>query len=110
MGGGKSKLAEQSWILANTSIDEGAPNAFLEACAYEQPILSAENPDDFASHFGYHVQKAEFEAGLNYLLEDNRWKEKGGNGFEQVSQVHDFKKCIEQRIRLHENLLWEEAS
>ena len=101
----KSQVLKNSWIMANTSFHEGLPGAFLEACAYKCAILSAENPDDFASNFGFHVQNDDFESGLSFLLEGDRWREKGEKGFEYVNEVHELNKVVNQHIRAYENLL-----
>lgn len=103
----KNEILEKSWILANTSIHEGLPLAFIEACSYRCALLSAVNPDDFAQNFGFHVQNDDFESGLSYLLENNRWKEKGDRGFEYVKETNDLNKVIDRRIEVYESLLGE---
>lgn len=101
----KEEILEKSWILANTSIHEGFPLSFLEACSYRCALLSGVNPDDFAQNFGYHVQNDNFEVGLEYLLENNRWKEKGERGFEYVKETNELNKVIDKRIEVYESLL-----
>jgi glycosyltransferase involved in cell wall biosynthesis len=57
----KSSILEQSWILVNTSIHEGLPNAFLEAWAHQCAVLSSTNPDNLVARYGYYsiTQKME---------------------------------------------------
>lgn len=72
-----SQVLGQSWIMVNTAVREGLPNAFLEAAAHGCAILSAVNPDGFASEFGCHVTDDRFAKGLRYLLENDRWRRLG---------------------------------
>lgn len=110
VGAEKNEILEKSWIMANTSFHESLPTAYLEACAYKGAMLSAENPDDFASNFGFEVENDDFESGLSYLLESNRWKEKGEAGFEYVRETHELNKVVDQHIRVYENLLGKSGS
>ena len=103
----KTEILQESWILVNSSVREGLPQSFNEACSYRCAILSAVNPDDFAQNFGFHVQNDDFEAGLECLLESNRWKEKGETGFEYVKENNELNKVIERRIEIYESLLGE---
>lgn len=104
----KSKILEKSWIYINASIRECLPVAFLEAAAHKCAILSSENPDDFAENFGYRVMDSSligFVKGLEFLLKDNRWKEKGEKGFQYVKQVHEMGHVINQHIDIYNKLL-----
>ena len=106
----KSKILEKSWILINTSWRECLPVAYLEACAHKCAILSHENPDDFAKKFGYHAKVGDlndFERGLNWLLEEDKWRELGKRGYEYVKEVHEFNKVINEHIKIYEELLGE---
>jgi len=101
----KREILEKSWILVNTSVHEGLPQAFIEACTHRCAILSAVNPDDYATNFGYHVENDDFESGLEYLLENDRWKERGERGFEYTKETNGINKVIERRIQVYESLL-----
>lgn len=101
----KREILDESWVVINTSVHEGLPQAFVEACSYRCAILSAVNPDDFAKNFGYHVQNDDFELGLEYLLEDDRWKERGERGFNYVRENYELNKVIERRIHVYQSLL-----
>lgn len=100
----KSKILEKSWILINTSVRECLPISFLEACAHKTAILSSENPDNFAKDFGFHVQNDDFIGGLKFLLNEDKWKEKGQRGFEYIRNVHELSKVIDKHIRIYRNL------
>jgi len=101
----KRSILERSWILISTAVHEGLPQAFIEACACRCAILSAVNPDDYASNFGYHVQDDDFKSGLEYLLENDRWREQGEKGFQYVRENNDINKVIDRRIEVYESLL-----
>jgi len=104
-GDEKNEILEKSWIMVNTSFHESLPTTYLEAGAYKCALLSAENPDDFASNFGFNVKDDDFESGLTYLLEGNRWKEKGEAGFEYVRETHELNKVVDQHIRVYEEVI-----
>ena len=63
--------------MVNTATREAMPNAFLEAAAHGCAILSAVDPDGFASRFGWHVVRDDFAAGLAALLAHGTWRERG---------------------------------
>jgi glycosyltransferase involved in cell wall biosynthesis len=104
------RVFNQSWILVNTAAREGLPNALKEAAAHGCAILSSVDPDGFASRFGYHAQQDDFVAGLNELLHDNTWQERGMQGREYVRQVFEIKNAIDQHIRVYQRLLNAPAS
>ncbi len=84
-----SNLLGQSWILINTAAREGLPNAFIEAAAHRCAILSAVNPNEFASQFGYHAAQDDFQNGLEILLHNNLWQERAGLGYEYVKNTFE---------------------
>jgi glycosyltransferase involved in cell wall biosynthesis len=100
----KSEILKRSWIMMNTSLRECLPVAFLEACAHKCAILSCNNPDNFASNFGFYVQDGNFSIGLKNLLENMRWKEKGERGFKYIKEVHELNKVIDQHINIYNKL------
>jgi len=100
----KSAILEKSWILINTSIREGLPISFIEACAHRTAILSYVNPDDFASKFGAHVPDQNFVAGLRNLLKDDRWKALGEAGYKYVLDTHETSKVIDSHLEFYKNL------
>jgi glycosyltransferase involved in cell wall biosynthesis len=115
-------LLRKSWVLANTSIREGLPASFVEAASYRCAILSAVDSDDFASRGGFHVKSKnsinnppelgglgtsieDFAEGLEWLLERDRWREKGNFGFNYVSDVHDLNKVVHTHISIYQSVL-----
>ncbi|WP_447968071.1 glycosyltransferase [Nitrospira sp. M1] len=100
-----SRILEESWILVNTATREGLPNSFLEAAAHGCAILSAVNPDGFSSDFGYHVTDNRFDVGLTYLLENNRWEERGTLGRQYVQENFEVNHAISLHIQLYDDLI-----
>lgn len=99
-----SKLLEQSWILANTAAREGLPNSFIEAAAHGCAILSAVDPDEFASRFGCRVQDDDFAAGLRFLLENDRWRELASAGRRYVFETFSLENAINRHLEIYERL------
>ncbi len=100
----QATLAE-SWILVNTAAREGLPNAFLEAAANQCAILSAVDPDGFASRFGCRVDGDDFGSGLHALLEGNRWRERGLAGARFVREHYAMPVAIERHCRAYAEVL-----
>jgi glycosyltransferase involved in cell wall biosynthesis len=100
-----SSILSKSWVMVNTAAREGLPNSFIEAAAHGCAILSAVDPDDFSSQFGFHVKDDNFVNGLNLLLENDRWRERGKRGHEYVSQVFASGKAIDQHLRIYKDLV-----
>lgn len=96
-----------SWILVNTSIREGLPNAFLEAAAYGCAILSSADPDGFATRFGTRVVGDDFAAGLQYLLTDDRWRERGALGREYIRTTYELELAMDRHLRHYRELTGE---
>jgi len=99
-----SRLFERSWVLVNTAAREGLPNAFIEAASYGCAILSAVDPDGFASKFGYHALKDDFAEGLAALLKGHCWQERGMRGHEYVRQVFALDKAIDRHLDIYQRL------
>jgi glycosyltransferase involved in cell wall biosynthesis len=100
-----SNLLEKSWILVNTAAREGLPNSFIEAGANRCAILSSVNPDNFVSDFGYFAKEDDFEDGLKWLLENDRWREQGEKGYRYVSHIFEIEKAIQQHLDVYQYLL-----
>jgi glycosyltransferase involved in cell wall biosynthesis len=99
-----SRLLEESWILVNTAAREGLPNAFIEAAAHGCAILSAVDPDGFASRFGRQVQDDDFAAGLQALLQGDAWRELAAQGHRYVSDTFNLEKSIDRHLAIYQNL------
>jgi glycosyltransferase involved in cell wall biosynthesis len=100
-----SELISNAWILVNTSLREGLPNSFLEGTAHQCAILSAVDPDNFASRFGCHVENDNFRGGLEQLLHNNNWKEKGIEGQNYIKQLYSTPIALATHLHLYEQLL-----
>jgi glycosyltransferase involved in cell wall biosynthesis len=103
--GALSRVLGESWVLANTAIREGLPNSYLEACAHRCAILSAVDPDGFASRFGALVKNDDFAAGLRHLLDEGRWRKAGDAGHTYVSNSNAFERAVEAHIDEYRRLL-----
>lgn len=100
-----SEIFEKSWIMVNTATREGLANSFLEASAHQCAILSSVDPDGFASQFGHCVDNDEFERGLDFLLEGNRWRERGMRGYEYVKETFELNKAIDNHLTAYHEIL-----
>jgi glycosyltransferase involved in cell wall biosynthesis len=100
-----AEILEESWIMVNTATREALPNSFIEAMSRGCAILSAVNPDDVASEFGYHVTDDDFVAGLNILLTEERWKARGRKGYEYALDTFETSHAIGRHIEIYERLV-----
>lgn len=100
-----SNVLEKSWIMVNTATREALPNSFLEASAHRCAILSSVDPDGFASLFGYHAGNDDFSAGLGFLLEGGRWKDRGTRGYEYVKETFELHRAIDLHLAVYERVL-----
>lgn len=100
-----SEILEKSWIMVNAATREALPNAFLEAAAHKCAILSAVDPDSFASQFGYHVKDNDFARGIKFLITNDRWREQGEKGYEYVKETFETDLAIDQHISVYNQVL-----
>lgn len=94
----------RAWVLVNTSVREGLPYTFPEAAAHGTAILSALDPEGFASRFGYQVSDGDYVAGLRWLLENNRWREKGEAAAKFVAANWNEAQCLDRHLELYAEL------
>ena len=97
-------LAE-SWVLVNTSSREGLPNAFLEAAAHGCAILSAVDPDGFASRFGIRVTDDDFAAGLADLLRAEQWRTRGERARRYIRDNFELHAAIGRHLAVYHELM-----
>ncbi len=97
-------LLEQAWLLINTAAREALPNSFLEAAAHQCAILSFVNTDEFASNFGFHAAKDNFEEGLRYLLENDRWRTQGMKAYDHVRKTFALDVAMDRHEEVYERL------
>jgi glycosyltransferase involved in cell wall biosynthesis len=100
-----SSILSRSWIVVNTAAREGLPNAFLEAAAHRCAILSQVDPDGFASRFGARVEAADFAGGLSWLLENDRWRERGAWGQAHVRQIFELSRAVDEHLAVYQELM-----
>jgi len=96
----KRKILDKCWIMILPSIREGLPIAMLEGLAHKCALLSSVNPDGLTERFGYWAKKDDFEEGLKWLLENDRWRRLGEEGYKYVRENHDIKKVIDKLVNL----------
>lgn len=94
----KNRALDDAWVLVNTSISECLPVSFLEAAAHGCSILCPHDPDGFASSFGLHTTHEKLVTGLSWLLEDERWRERGREGYEYVKEHHEAGKVVKMHL------------
>jgi len=98
----KVEVFRQCWGLINTSIHEGLPVTFLEACSYGKCVISCLDPDHLVTRFGYYtgdiLGEGMDESSLNkfskqieqLLSNKNERLDKGKKAREHVAKVHSF--------------------
>jgi glycosyltransferase involved in cell wall biosynthesis len=100
-----AQVLSKSWILVNTSAREGLPNSFIEACAYRCALLSSVDPDGFASQFGFFSSSDNFSIGLEWLLKNENWKNKGLAGYEYIKSLYSTKIAVDRHVSIYSELL-----
>jgi len=100
-----AEVLSQSWILINTSVREGLPNAFIEAAAHGCAILSSVDTDGFASRFGETVRNDDYASGLASLLESDRWRECGARARSFVAETFETEVAIKSHIAAYQDAL-----
>jgi glycosyltransferase involved in cell wall biosynthesis len=100
-----SEILGRRWVLINTSAREGLPNTYMEAAGHRCAILSAVDPDDFASRFGHHALDENFEIGLKTLLNEHLWRRQAEAGFDYVNETYEVGKAIDRQVSLYSEIL-----
>ncbi len=108
--GAVASALSESWILVNTAVREGLPNAFLEGAAHGCAILSAVDPDGFASRFGVKVEADDFSGGLETLLQRDRWRVRGERAREHVRSTFELGTAMDRHLAIYNELLAGESS
>ena len=93
--------------MVNTATREALPtNAFLEAAAHRCALLAClDYQDGFASNFGYCALVQDFETGLAWLLENDRWKSLGEKGQAHVRDQYRTDLVIDQHLQVYRSVL-----
>jgi len=101
----KDAVLNKSWILLNTSSRECLPVSFLEAGAYKMAIVSPNDPDNFASNFGYKIQDGknvkEYVDAVTKLIADEEWRERGKTARKYVQENHELNRVIDQHLQIY---------
>jgi glycosyltransferase involved in cell wall biosynthesis len=87
------RLLSETWVLVSTAAREGLPLTFLEAGAYGCAILSAVDPDQFATHFGKQVKDGDFVTALHQLLQESPL-EKGKLAHSYIKETYESSKAL----------------
>lgn len=99
-------IYDRSWILLNTSAREGLPMTFIEAASHGCAILSTVNPDGFATKYGYFATSVDkLSEGLDQLLKDNCWEERGNFAFHYVASIYKEENAIKVYLEMYDSLL-----
>jgi glycosyltransferase involved in cell wall biosynthesis len=94
-----------AWILVNNAAREGLPLTFIEAAAHGCAILSASDPDGYASNFGYHVTDGDFARGMEWLLANENWRLAGERGHLHVAREHVSGDAIKSQLSVYDEAL-----
>lgn len=100
-----SEILARSWIMINTATREALPNSFLEAAAHRCAILSAVDPDGFASRFGHAARNDDFATGLETLLRNDRWRDKGEAAHRFMLETFELQHAMERHLEAYQALL-----
>lgn len=106
---GLTNLLSESWIMVNTAEREGLPNAFIEAGAHACAILSAVDPDGFASRFGAHVPDDDFAGGLTHLLNGGEWRARGERARAYIRDTFELESAIDRHLAVYTELMGERS-
>lgn len=98
-----AQILGDTWVLVNPAAREGLPLTFLEAAAYGGCILSAVDPDGFASRFGYQVQDDNFAEGLRRCLAGSPL-ERGQAGYAYVKATYENRQALAAHTDLYRSL------
>jgi len=93
------KYFQMAKIFVNTSLAEGFPNTFIQACMQSAAIVSLNvNPDDFLQRYSCGISCCDDIAKLNeavvFMLNSQRYIDIGRNGRKYVEENHDIAKII----------------
>ena len=100
-----SRSLAESWVMVNTATREALPNAFIESCSHGCALLSAVDPDGFATRFGYAATDDDFERGLRWLLAEDRWRAGGAAARQYMEDVFAVDRAMELHLQVYRRLL-----
>lgn len=86
-------ILSRTWGLISTAVREGLPLSFLEAAAQGCAVVSAVNPDGFATRFGAPVRDGDFARALRAFMQQSPL-EKGREAHRWVKDVYATSKAL----------------
>jgi glycosyltransferase involved in cell wall biosynthesis len=98
------EILSETWVLVSTAAREGLPLTFLEAAAYGCAILSAVDPDEFATRFGARVQHDDFAAELQGLMRDDPLG-KGRRAREYVRRTYETSIALAAHLDVYHSFM-----
>jgi glycosyltransferase involved in cell wall biosynthesis len=104
-GAAHGRTLSESWVFVNCATRESMPNSILEAAAHGCAILSHVDPGGFASRFGYHAHDDDFARGLAFLLEGERWRERGQRAAAEVRETFELGRAIDLHLEAYASVL-----
>lgn len=99
-----SQLLSESWVLVSPAHGRGLPDACVEGAAHACALLSDGDPDGFASRFGHHAADGDLVAGLDALLADGAWRERGAAGHAHALATFDIDIAVARHLEAYESL------
>ncbi len=91
------RILSKTWALVNTAAREGLPLTFLEAAAFGCSIISAVDPDGFASRFGVQAKNDDFASAIKALLKMSPL-EKGQQAHDYVRETYETSRALQAHI------------
>ena len=93
------KYFQTAKIFVNTSLAEGFPNTFIQACMHSTAIVSLNvDPDDFLQRYSCGISCRDDIAKLNeavaFMLDSRHYIDIGRNGRKYVEENHDIANII----------------
>jgi glycosyltransferase involved in cell wall biosynthesis len=101
----KRAVLGRTWTLLNTSVREGLPITFLEAGAYGLSIVSAVDPDGWATRFGQRVEGGDYAVALRRTVAAEEFRTKGRAAREHVRAVHETGRVIDRHVAIYRRIL-----
>ncbi|MEM3245926.1 MAG: glycosyltransferase family 4 protein, partial [Candidatus Micrarchaeaceae archaeon] len=104
----KIAYLSKAWGLLNTSVREGLPVSFLEALAYETPLISYVDPDNYVSAFGIKSKDLTVESyinAINKVVYNELYKTKGKAGRHFVEKEHETTIVMKKHISIYNKVL-----
>jgi glycosyltransferase involved in cell wall biosynthesis len=94
-----------SWAIVNTASREGLPLSFLEAASFGCAVVSAVDPDGFASKFGAHAADGDFLRAIDGAAGDREaFLGRGRCAREYVGSLYEASAAVAKHMDVYERL------